>query len=117
MHLPYPCREHPVALKTLIPKAQSTARAEFVNDKSLKCLPANERMLNLLNIFYYRQSSEPTASAAMQSTNLRSKLSEKFKKKRGGHLFCRVQAFALVIIPWTIQHNDYLHSICIALPA
>lgn len=63
--------------KTHIPKAQSTSKAEFVNDKSLKCLLANEQMLNGLNIFYYRQSSEPIASAAMHSTNLRSKLSEK----------------------------------------
>lgn len=35
-------------------------------------------MLNVLHIFYYRQSSELRASAAMQSTNLRSELSEKF---------------------------------------
>lgn len=34
-------------------------------------------MLNVLNISYYRQSSVPRASAAMQSTNLRSELSEK----------------------------------------
>lgn len=52
LHLPYHCRQHPVAQKTRLPKAQSTSKAEFVNEKSLKCLPANKQILNSLAIFY-----------------------------------------------------------------
>lgn len=67
-------------------------------------------MLNVLNIFYYRQSSEPKASAAMHSTNLRSKLSEKLKKKKKGICSDMYRLLLLSLFPG--QYN--ITIICIA---
>lgn len=68
-------------------------------------------MLNLLDIFYYRQPAIPMGSTPTDTTNLRSKIFE----KKILHLNSTYRLFLLVIIPYTIKYNDYLCSIYIVL--